>query len=76
MVVTIDLARSTQRIGSLQNDKQELLATLRNLIENPDFQPDKHPEVLGLIDRVCVTFILLCLHLCTDGLQDDLQVPN
>jgi len=53
--LTKDLARSVQQFSSLKDDKRELLAALTDLIESPQFQSQQHPELVGLIQKVCTT---------------------
>lgn len=41
-----------QQIDDLQNDKRDLLAALRSLVEAPDFQSERHPDIVGLIEKM------------------------
>lgn len=41
-----------QQNDDLQKDKKDLLAALSSLVEAPDFQSERHPHVVGLIEKM------------------------
>lgn len=45
-------ARSVQQIEDLQNDKKDLLAALKSLVDRPDFEVERHPDIPGLIEKM------------------------